>query len=67
MKNMQRQSVCFISDSRENPNNARSTVSIYNSNYSASYVNSVNFSREEMNDAYAKARSQERLSCGGRR
>lgn len=67
MKNMQRQRVCFISESRENSSNTRSSASIYNSNYSSSYVNSVNFSREEMNDAYAKARSQERLSCGSRK
>lgn len=30
----------------------------------AEYINNVNFSREEMNEAYARARAEERRSCG---
>lgn len=57
----------FISESRENNKSSQLTSTVYGNGYSSAYVNSVNFSREEMNDAYAKARSQEKLICGSRR
>lgn len=52
-------SVFATSSSRETTNSA---AAYYSSNYSAAYVGSVSFSREEMNEAYAKARSQERTA-----
>lgn len=64
MKSTNRNCGHVISETRESQ---RSAASIYNSNYSTAYVSSVSFSREEMNDAYAKARSNERLSCGTRK
>lgn len=62
MKSTDRNCGYYISQSRANQKTEAS--SIYNSNYSTAYVSSVSFSREEMNDAYAKARSRERVVSG---